>query len=247
MNNLSLLSIMREDPEFGKRISKKVQEIKQDKEHLLSAADEYGAKYQEEILEGTRKRALLLKEGSARGLSENEVMQEYGKFVPTVYTPILNFLYFMLRESEPQDRNKYRQRDMFNEQLIRLKQLSHDEGNPDLSDDQIATILDDKLKQLHAETVSEEKRRQVNQQFSDEETLPEDEVNLKEPQEMVEYLYGNITIDTFNKIKKLKALSKSPNEAEAFQAYRKAIELCKEHNLDFDRIPCYVGDKKSIK
>jgi hypothetical protein len=244
MNNLSLLSIMREDPEFGKRISKKVQEIKQDKEHLLSAADEYGAKYQEEILEGTKKRALLLQEGSARGLSENEIAQEYGKFIPTVYTPLLNFLYFMLRESEPQDRKKYHQRDMLNEQLIHLKQLSHDEGSEDLTDAQVAAILDDKLKQVYAETVSEEKRQQVNQQFATEETLPEDEVKLKEPQEMVEYLYGNITLDMFNKIKKLKALSKSPNEAEAFQAYRKALELCKEYNLDFDRIPCYVSDKK---
>jgi hypothetical protein len=247
MNNLSLLSIMREDPEFGKRISKKVQEIKQDKEHLLSAADEYGAKYQEEILEGTRKRALLLKEGSSRGLSENEVMQEYGKFVPTVYTPILNFLYFMLRESEPQDRNNYRRRDMLNEQLIRLKQLNHDEGEQDLSDAQIVAILDDKLKQFHVDTVAEGKRTHLNKQFSDEETLPEDEVKLKEPQEMVEYLYGHITLDMFNKIKKLKALSKSPNESEAFQAYRKALELCKEYNLEFDRIPCYVGDKKTVK
>ena len=239
MNNLSLLSIMREDPEFGKRISKKVQEIKQDKEHLLSAADEYGAKYQEEILEGTRKRALLLKEGEARGLSENEVMQEYGKFVPTVYTPILNFLYFMLRESEPQDRNKYRQRDMLNEQLIRLKQLSHDEGNEDLSDDQVAAILDDKLKQLHAETVAEEKRRQINQQFAAEETLPEDEVKLKEPQEMVEYLYGNITLDQFSTLKKLKGLSQSDNIPEATAAFKKGKEMCIKLGLDWERIPGY--------
>jgi hypothetical protein len=244
MNNLSLLSIMREDPEFGKRISKKVQEIKQDKEHLLSAADEYGAKYQEEILEGTKKRALLLQEGKSKGLSEDQIMEEYGRFIPTVRMPILNFLYFMLRESESKDRSKYRQRDMLNEQLTHLKQLSHDDGIEDLIDAQVAAILNDKLKQVYAKTMSEEKRQQVNQQFATEETLPEDEVKLKEPQEMVEYLYGHITLDMFNKIKKLKALSKSPNEAEAFQAYRKALELCKEYNLDFDRIPCYVGDKK---
>lgn len=234
---------MREDPEFGKRISKKVQEIKQDKQHLLSAADEYGAKYQEEILEGTRKRALLLKEGEARGLSENEVMQEYGKFVPTVYTPILNLLYFMLKESEPHDRKKYHQRDIINEQLLRLKQLSHDEGENDLSDVEVAAILDDKIRQVHQETVADVKRKEINRQFETEETLPEDDVTLKEPQEMVEYLYGNITLDMFNKIKKLKALSKSPNEEEAFLAYRKALELCKEYNLDFDRIPCYVEKK----
>ena len=47
-----------------------------------------------------------------------------------------------------------------------------------------------------------------------------------------------------NKIKKLKALSRSSNESEAFQAYRKALELCKEYNLEFDRIPCYVEQKE---
>lgn len=235
---------MREDPEFGKRISKKVQEIKQDKQHIMTAADEYAQKYHQEIVEGTKRRALLLKEGASRGMTENEVMQEYGKFVPTVYTPILNFLYFMLRESERQDSAKYRQRDAINEQLLRLKQLSHDEGEQDLNDAEVAAILDEKIRQMY---VVDEKRKQVNEQFATEERLPEDEVTLKEPQEMVEYLYGNITLDMFNKIKKLKALSKSPNEAEAFRAYRKAIELCKEYNLDFDRIPCYVEDKKSIK
>jgi hypothetical protein len=71
-----------------------------------------------------------------------------------------------------------------------------------------------------------------------------DQVQFKKSPEMVEFLYGNITLETFNKIKKLKALSKSPNEQEAFQAYRKAIELCKEHNLEFDKIPCYVNKPK---
>lgn len=196
--SLSLVSIMREDPDFGHRISKKVEEIKQDKRNLLNIADEYGKKYQEEILEGTERRAKLLTEGQARGLSEEQILSEYGRFVPTVYTPILNMLYFMLRETEYEDREKYRQRDKLNEQFGHLRE--------------------------------DDFRSEV----------------LKEPPEMVEYLYGNITIDMFNKIKKLKALSKSPNEKEAFRAYRKALELCKEYNLDFDRIPCYVKGQEDL-
>lgn len=197
---LSLISIIRDDPDFGRRISKKVQEIKQDKQNLLAIADEYGAKYKQEIMEGTERRAKLLTEGRERGLSEEEVMATYGGgFLPTVYTPILNLLYFMLRESEPDSyygRSHYQKRDRLNEQFGHLQE--------------------------------EEIKSAV----------------LKEPPKMEEYLYGNLTLDQFNKIKKLKALSKSPNEAEAFQAYRKALEICREFGLDFDRIPCYVKQRK---
>ena len=57
---------------------------------------------------------------------------------------------------------------------------------------------------------------------------------------MFEYLYGNITMKTFSKLKKLKALSKSPNMNEAFSAYRKCLKLCKEHDVDFDKIPSVI-------
>lgn len=240
MSSLSLIAIMRDDPDFGKRISKKVEEIKQDKQNLLHIADEYGAKYQTEVLEGTLKRAKLLTEGAARGLSEDEVFQGYGKFIPTVYTPILNFLYFMMRETEDDDRGKYRQRDAINEALIKAGQLSHEEGERDLSSSELSALIDDKLRELQEEQLVDERRQALNKQMLEEE---HEKAELKETPEMVEFLYGNITLDMFNKIKKLKALSKSPNESEAFQAYRKAIELCKEYHLDFDRIPCYVKGK----
>lgn len=183
---------MREDPEFGRRISKKVEEIKHDKKNLMNAAEDYGTRYRQEILEGTEKRNRMLTEGASRGLSEEEVMSQYGRFVPTVYTPILNLLYFLLRESEEEDRDRYRQRDRLNEQFGHLRE-----------DDFKSEVL-------------------------------------KDPPEMVEYLYGNVTLDTFDKIKKLKALSRSANKHEAFAAYTKALELCKEYSLDFDKIPCHV-------
>lgn len=235
------MAIIRDDPDFGKRISKKVEEIKHDKQNLLAVADEYGKLNQKEILEGTKKRQLLLTEGAARGLTEEETMRDYGKFIPTVYTPLLNLLYFMLRETEGQDRDKYRQRDAINEALVKAGQLSHDDNERDLSSDELNALIYDKLCELKEEQLVDERRQQINKQFMGEE---HEDADLKKTPDMVEFLYGNITLDMFNKIKKLKALSLSPNELEAFQAYRKAIELCKEYGLDFDRIPCYVGRKK---
>lgn len=186
------MTIMRDDPEFGRRISKKVEEIKNDKKNILECADTYGERYKQEILEGTEKRNRLLTEGASRGMSEEEVMCQYGRFVPTVYTPILNLLYFLLRETADDDADRYRQRDKLNEQFGHLREA-------DFKSDV-----------------------------------------LKDPPEMVEFLYGNVTLDMFDKIKKLKALSLSANKHEAFSAYTKAIELCKEYNLEFDKIPCYV-------
>jgi hypothetical protein len=54
--------------------------------------------------------------------------------------------------------------------------------------------------------------------------------------EMDEFIYGNLTFDQFNKIKKLKALSRSANKAEAFAAYTKCIEMCKKYNIEFDKV-----------
>lgn len=197
MSDLSLMAIIGSDPDFGRRISKKVEEIKHDKKNLLHAADDYGQKYRDEILEGTEKRAKLLTEGASRGLSEEEVMSQYGRFVPTVYTPILNLLYFLLRESADEDADKYRQRDKLNEQFGHLRE-----------EDIEKTVL-------------------------------------KNTPDLEEFLYGQVSFDTFDKIKKLKALSANNNNIEeATLAFRKGRELCLEYGLDWEKIPCYVGKKK---
>src|SRR5690242_19913550 len=138
--SMSLISIMRDDPDFGQRLSKKTEEIKADKRNLLDAADTYGDKYQEEILKGTELRAKLLTEGASKGKSEDEIMASYGRFVPTVYTPIMNMLFFMLRESEPQDAKKYRRRDAINEVLVKTQQLSHERNEPDISKDELLAM-----------------------------------------------------------------------------------------------------------
>ena len=233
---------MRQDQDFGKRFAKKIEDVKQDKQNLLDIADEYGSRYKEEILEGTQKRAKLLSEGKARGLTEDQVI--YNGFLPTVYTPLLNLLYFMLRETEDQDSRKYRQRDKINEALIKAGQLSHEDGERDLSSSELSALIDEKLNELREEGLADKRREEVNKQFLEEER---EKASLKDTPDMVNFLYGSITLEMFNKIKKLKALSKSPNEKEAFLAYRKANELCRLHGLEFDRIPCYVENKTNKK
>jgi hypothetical protein len=59
--------------------------------------------------------------------------------------------------------------------------------------------------------------------------------------EILEYVYENVTSEIFKKVKKLKALSKSPNKEEAFAAYSKCLDLCKKYNLEFDKIPCDIN------
>ena len=198
-------------------------------------------RYKDEVIEGTKKRQLLISEGASRGLSEEESLRANNRFIPTIYTPIMNLLYFMLRETEKEDAERYRQRDLIDEALVKAGQLSHDEIERELSDNELESLITEQLKKLQAEQQQDSRRKEFNKRILEEER---EKNEMKEPPEVVNYLYGNVTMEIFNKIKKLKALSRSSNESEAFQAYRKALELCKEYNLEFDRIPCYVEQKE---
>ena len=61
----------------------------------------------------------------------------------------------------------------------------------------------------------------------------------EDPVEMETFIYGEMTNSTFQKIKKLKALSQSPNEKEAFLAYRKCLELCKKYKKELSYVRSY--------
>lgn len=62
--------------------------------------------------------------------------------------------------------------------------------------------------------------------------------NTRSPKPMEEMLYNGISLETFNKLKKLKTMSRgTTNENEAFHAFKKLNELCQKYNLDPDRIP----------
>ena len=85
-------------------------------------------------------------------------------------------------------------------------------------------------------------RDKYNQEYGnvedrDSETLSD---NFRTPDDMFTYLYGHITIETFSRLKKLKALTKSPEIQEATLAFKKCRELCVRHGIEFDKIPCNV-------
>jgi len=240
MSNLSLMSIIRDDPNYGQRISKRIAEVKEDKQKILTIADQYGKEYHEEIIKGTALRAKLLTEGASKGMTEAEIMAQHGKFVPTVYTPILNYLFFMLRESSPQDSLKYRRRDAINEILVKSKQLDHDANEPDISREELLELLDEKLKEIHGGSMTDIAREEVNARFAAEDR---EKANLKTPEDMETYLFGHLTLDQFNTLKKLKSLTSSTNIDEASLAFKKGKELAAKYKVDWDKIPCYYTKK----
>ena len=94
------LETLRGNPDFVKLFAKKAEVIKIDKSNLLSAAKEYQNKYDKDINEGTEKRKMLLTDGEAKGLKPDEVFRDFTVFIPDKKTPILNYLYFLLREKD---------------------------------------------------------------------------------------------------------------------------------------------------
>lgn len=209
----SLMAILRQDPDFAGALTKKTENVKKDKQSLLKAAEIYTSKYEKEINEGTKKRQKLITDGRDRGLNEDEVLSQYGQFLPSVYTPILNWLFFTFREEAeaPQTAKM---------QLEELTQYYIDKFG-----------YDGFIKRLEAgsEYTKEIYSNELEDLLSD---------NTEQPVEMDSFIYGEMTNGTFQKIKKLKALAQSSNEREAFLAYRKCLELCKKHKIEFDKVPC---------
>lgn len=211
MENYSLMAILRNDPDFnlGERRTALTQEVKKDKASLTQAANTYTKKYEKEILEGTKKRQLLISEGKEKGLSEEEIFKGNNKFLPTIHTPILNFLYFLFRDEANNEREK------------------------------IQKLTEDYIREFGYENVVKAMESDVDD--SKDVTLKEILSNdTNQPEEMETFIYGAMSHNEFKKIKKLKALTHSPNEKEAFLAYRKCVELCKKHNLEFSKIPCSI-------
>lgn len=96
-NDMSLMTIIKQNPLIVERVQKLSKEVRKDKSKILSMADEYNNKYKDEISEGTRKRHKLLTEGTMQGKTVAEVEKTMG-FIPSVYTPILNWLYFFMKD-----------------------------------------------------------------------------------------------------------------------------------------------------
>lgn len=93
----SLIAILKESPIFSERIKKLTGQIKNDLTKIDNLAEQYNTKYKKQIDEGTVKRQILLTEGLKKGKSTDEVLSEMS-FIPSVYTPKLNWLYFFMYE-----------------------------------------------------------------------------------------------------------------------------------------------------
>lgn len=194
------------------RLKEQTRKISEDKQKIKKLTETYNTKYEEKIAEGTLKKQLLLENGRKRGLTEEETLTEYGKFLPSVQTPILNFLFFFME----------------------------DEGNmQEFLTDSGDFISSDKF---------ENKKNELNTKYGllTEDYYTDDKAgsNVEAPN-WDEVMYGNMTYDIFKKIKKLKALSKSDNPNEAFEAYSMCMKFCKKYDLDFDKIPC-ASEKRGI-
>jgi hypothetical protein len=216
----SIMAILRNDPDFSDALKKKTESVKKDKQALLQAAEQYSKKYEEEIADGTKNYHKLLGEGKVDGLEGSKELG--GKFVPTKYTPILNFLFFALRDEDVAP--KKTQEEIINDFLKQFTDAGF--AKNELIDLYIKGIVD-----------------KLPAGYDDKEVDFDDvinEENTNDPAEMDTFIYGNLTHNEFKKLKKLKALSQSSNEQEAFLAYRKCLELCKKYSLEFDKIPCNV-------
>ncbi len=130
--------------------------------------------YRSEIEEGTRKRQLLLTNGAAQGKDEATVLREYGKFIPSKYTPIMNFIYFLMRDGEHPD-------------WLGI----HKHLNETLGHSKVETV------QKVSEAVTEEELDQIFGML-----VHEDEkyANVQEPDDMDKFIYGNMTHDMFVKM-----------------------------------------------
>jgi hypothetical protein len=185
-SGMSLVALLKDNPNLMDRISEVAQEVKKDKVKIMAVADKYNQKYEKQISDGTLKRQIMITEGTKRGQTVEEVERNMG-FIPSIYTPILNWLYFFMMEEEDPRKEQLR-----TEQEAQYRTLLHEDQNVQ---------------------------------------------NMEKVPEAFVFLSGKVTYDQFQKLKKLKALSRSSNKHEAFSAYTKCMQLCEAFEVEFDKIP----------
>jgi hypothetical protein len=120
-NSMSLVSLLKESPDYMTRISEIAEEVKKDKTKILKMADTYNDKYKKEISEGTIQRQILITEGAKSGKTPEESVRISGRFIPSIHTPILNWLYFFMREDTATSADL-----LTDEQRERYKHLLHE-------------------------------------------------------------------------------------------------------------------------
>ena len=238
---LSLITIMKGDPSFSERIKKVSKKIQKDRRSVLNMANQYSKKYEREIAEGTEQEKLLLTEGANNGLSRNETMTRYGRFLPTVRTPILNWLYFFMEEEKGIMNESYLSEQAMDSRMTSINLMLAELNEPQIEWEDFRNFSSELVDEITDKIKSQHNKRFGGFEHSGLNKIGEYvSKDLEAAPEMMEYLYGNLTLDTFNKLKKLKALTKSPNENEAFRAYRTCMKLCDKYGLEFDKIPLNI-------
>lgn len=220
----SIMAILRSDPDYAAALKKRGEDLGKDKQNLINASGQYAEKYQEEIAEGTQRYQKLLGDGQVEGLEGDKSLG--GKFIPTKYTPILNFLFFSQRD-ENVTPNKTAE-EVMTDYVKQFTDMGFEKSD----------LIDLYIKGLVQKLPEGYDSKDVD--FDD---VITDDVTIM-PDEMDKFIYGDLTHSEFKKLKKLKALSQSSNEQEAFLAYRKCLELCQKYRLEFDKIPCNVKKRE---
>ncbi len=234
---LSLVSIMKSDPTFSERIQKVSKKIQKDRGSVMNMATKYSEKYKDEIARGTEQEKLLLTEGASQGLTREQTMSRYGKFLPTVRTPILNWLYYFMEEEKGIMNETFVSTQAKDSRMTTINLMLAELNEPQLEWEDFKNISQEMI-----DEITEKVKAKHNKKFSHIDHTGLDskgqlQSDIDDSPEMMTYLYGNLTLDMFNKLKKLKALTKSPNEHEAFRAYRACVKMCDKYNLEFDKIP----------
>lgn len=234
---LSLVSIMKSDPTFSERIQKVSKKIQKDRSSVMNMATKYSEKYKDEIAQGTEQEKLLLTEGASQGLTPEQTMSKYGKFLPTIRTPILNWLYYFMEEEKGIMNETFISTQAKDSRMTTINLMKAELGEAQVLWEDFENVTSSEIDLLTEQVKARHDKRFSHVDHTGLDSSGELKSDIDDSPEMMTYLYGNLTLDMFNKLKKLKNLTKSPNEHEAFRAFQACRKLCDKFNLEFDKIP----------
>ena len=157
--------------------------------------------------------------------------------MPTVRTPILNFLYFLIREEST---DVDRQIESLKQEYDKRNKLEEESYEKDIDPEFLYTLLrESRLSNEEFGKVTDilnEKHGNLQDGYTVENT------DFKQPDDMDSLMFEQMGHELFKKLKKLKSLSYSPNENESALAHSKFMKLCKEYRINPEKVPC-VGNE----
>ena len=211
-DQFGIVGILTKDADLRARLQQAKEELERNTKNVAKVTEEVNSHYTHEIEEGTKKKQLLLEQGTyLRGEADDG--DPLKSFCPSRETPHLNALFFMMRDQTID---------------TELKALRAPED--------ISKNVDDLRQEFELEFGTAFDAYEASQ-VSSPDFVKSSFKNATKGFESFLYEGGNY--DAFVKLKKLKALTRSANTAEAELAKAKCLELCEKYNLDYDRIPSF--------